>query len=96
MNQNMTGQPMLNDQDRMEDLLSQEKYLVDAYSTFIPEATCPQLRQVLTDNMNQCLQDSYSIFNQMSQLGWYQTKNAPDDEVNSARSKFADLKNQMA
>ena len=41
------GQTALNDQDRLEDLLSQEKYLISAYGTFIPEASCPQLRQVL-------------------------------------------------
>ena len=36
------------DQDRMEDLIAQEKYLINGYSTFIPEATCPELRQVLS------------------------------------------------
>ena len=53
---------VLNDQDRMEDLLAQEKYLIGAYSTFIPEATCPELRTVLKDNFQDCVQNQYSIF----------------------------------
>ena len=42
----------MNDQDRMQDLLAQEKYLIDGYATFIPEASCPDLRQVLNENLN--------------------------------------------
>ena len=45
MNQNPQNS-VLSDQDMMEDLLTQEKYLISSYSTFLPEATCPQLRQV--------------------------------------------------
>ena len=86
---------VLNDQDKLEDLLSEEKYLINAYGTFIPEATCPQLRQVLTQNFTDCLQNQYAIFDQMSQLGWYQTKNAPAADINTARQKFAQLKQQL-
>ena len=41
MNNQATATCTLTDQDRMEDLLAQEKYLIDGYSTFIPEAACP-------------------------------------------------------
>ena len=89
------NQSVLNDQDRMEDLLSQEKYLMGAYGTFIPEATCPELRKVLTDNFNECAQNQYAIFDQMAKMGWYPTKPAPTDEVNAARQKFQELKAQL-
>lgn len=90
MNQNV-----LNDQDRMEDLLTQEKYLISAYSTFIPEATCPQLRGVLNNNFNECVQNQYAVFDRMTQLGWYQTKPAPTQEINAARQKFQQLQTQL-
>ncbi|MEF9894825.1 MAG: spore coat protein [Clostridia bacterium] len=86
MNQKEDVQAVLNDQDRMEDLLTQEKYLLSAYGTFIPEAACPQLRTVLTDNFTECVQNQYTIFDKMSQLGWYPVKNA---------QKFQQLQRQL-
>ena len=85
----------LTDLDRMEDLLSGEKYLIDGYSTFLPETSDPELRRIFTDNMNECAQDQFTVFDAMSKKGWYQTKNAMADEVNTTRTKFADLRNKM-
>ena len=93
MNQN--GQNVLTDQDRMEDLLTQEKYLISSYSTFIPEAACPNLRTVLNDNFNECVQNQFTVFDKMSQLGWYPTKNAPMPEVKAAQQKFQQMQTQL-
>jgi len=89
------GSQTLNDQDKMEDMLSEEKSLISAYGTFIPEASCPQLRQVLTQNFNECVENQYAIFDQMSQLGWYPTKAAPAADVTAARDKFSQLKQTL-
>jgi spore coat protein CotF len=94
-NTSAVNQMNLTDQDRLEDMLSQEKYLIGAYSTFIPEATCPQLRQVLTANFNDCVQNQYTVFDQMNQMGMYPVKPAPMQEIDAARQKFAQLKQQM-
>ena len=85
----------LTDQDRMEDLLTSEKYLIGAYSTFIPEAVCPQLKNVLTDNFNGCVHNQTEIFDKMNQLGWYPAKNAPKPEVEAARQKFRQMKQNI-
>lgn len=96
MNQNLSnGQSTLTDQDRMEDLLTQEKYMISSYGSFIPEASCPDLRQVLSENFEGCAQNQYAIFDQMNQLGWYQTKEAPMPEVDAARQKFQQMKTQL-
>ena len=92
---NDTNGSCFTDQDRMEDLLAQEKYLADGYSTFIPEASCPELRQVLSENLNGCFNDQYAVFDKMSQLGWYATKNAPQTEIDEAKQKFSQLKQQL-
>lgn len=86
----------LTDQDRMEDLLTSEKYLIGAYSSFIPEASCPQLKSVLTDNFNGCVLNQTEIFEKMSQLGWYPLKTAPKPEVEAARQKFQQMKQQIS
>ena len=95
MQMTMNGTQVLNDQDKLEDLLSEEKYLISAYGTFIPEASCPQLRQVLTQNLTECADNQYAIFDQMSQLGWYPTKDAPVADVTAARDKFRQMKQSL-
>lgn len=95
MNNNATGSCVFTDEDRMQDLLAQEKYLIDGYSTFIPEAACPQLRQVLCDNLNGCFNNQYAVFDKMSQLGWYPTKNAPQADIDEIRQKSEQLKQQL-
>ena len=95
MNTNTPNTVSLNDKERMEDLLAQEKYLISAYSTFIPEASCPNLRQVLTTNFNDCVQNQYQVYDKMSQLGWYPGKEAPKPEVEAARQKFQQMKQQL-
>ena len=95
MNNTATGTCTLSDQDRMEDLLAQEKYLIDGYSTFIPEASCPELRQVLCDNLNGCFNNQYAVFDKMSQLGWYPAKSAPQADIDETVQKSAQLKQQL-
>jgi spore coat protein CotF len=79
----------------MEDLLTQEKYMITSYGSFIPEASSQDLRQVLRENLEGCVQDQFTVFDQMSQLGWYQTKDAQMPEVQAARQKFQQMKTQM-
>ena len=95
MNTSVQNNVSLNDRERMEDLLAQEKYLITAYSTFIPEASCPNLRQVLTTNFNDCAQNQFQVYDKMSQLGWYAGKPAQQADVDAARQKFQQMKNQL-
>lgn len=94
MNQN-ANTAVLADQDILEDMIAQEKYLIDSYSSFIPEATCPQLRQVLSDNLNGCCTSQYAVFDKMSQLGWYPIKNASQQEIDEALQKSGQLKQKL-
>ena len=94
MNQNINTQ-QLSEQQRMEDLLTQEKYMIGAYSTLLPEADCPQMRQVLLENLEQSAQSQFSVFDKMNSLGWYPTKPAQQADVQAARQKFAQMKQQI-
>ena len=85
----------LNDAERLEDLLTQEKYMITAYSSLVPEADAPDLRQVLTENLDQSIQCQYEVFDNMRSRGWYPTKPALEPDVVSAREKFAQMKLQM-
>ena len=92
---NQHGQHVLTDKDRMEDLLTQEKYLISSYGTFIPEAVCPQLRGVLNDNFNECVRNQFTVFDKMNQLGWYPGKNAQTPEIEAAKQRFQQMQTQL-
>ena len=49
MNQNMSGNVQLNDEQRMEDLLTGEKHMIGTYGSFVPEAACPNLTRLIGD-----------------------------------------------
>ncbi len=93
--QNMNQAAKLSDQDMMNDLLTQEKSLVSSYSTFLCEASCPNLRNVLTQNIQQISQDQYQVFDQMRSRGWYLTEDAPAPKVQQAQQKMQQTKQQL-
>ena len=86
---------VMNDQYGVEDLLEQEKYLIHAYGTFIPEATEPKLRSVLTDNLNDCACDQYRVFTTMQQKGWYAGQNADANVLTTAKQKFSKMQSEL-
>ncbi|SHJ07850.1 spore coat protein [Lutispora thermophila] len=91
----MNNNPQLTDQDIMNDLLAMEKQIASAYNTGITEASCQNLRKTLTDNLLDTQQLQYTIFDTMKRKGWYQTKDAQDQDVNNAKSKYTNIKNEL-
>jgi len=81
----------LSEQDLLNDLLNQEKQLISSYSTFISEASCENLRSVLTNHFNQTCVDQYEVFDQMRAKGYYAAKDAPKKEVDQTKQKFEQL-----
>ena len=95
MNSTIPNAHQLSEQQRMEDILTQEKYMISAYSSFLPEADCPGLRQVLMQNLEQSAQSQFTVFDKMNSLGWYPTKPAEQADVQAARTKFAQMKQEI-
>ena len=91
----MSNNTQLSEQDMMNDLLTMEKQITSAYNTGITEASCQNLRQTLTTNLVETQQLQYTIFDTMKKKGWYQTKDAQDQDVNNAKNKFTNMKNQL-
>lgn len=85
----------MSEQDIMNDLLAMEKQISSAYNTGITEASCQNLRQTLTDALVGTQQMQFSVFDTMKKQGWYQTKDAPDQDVNNAKNKYGNIKNQL-
>jgi len=83
------------DEEIISDILTTEKTMVGFYGATACETTCPNLRRVLVDNMACTVGDQYQVFDQMRQRNWYPVKNAPTQEVQDAKTKFSQMKNQI-
>ncbi|MBC2581582.1 spore coat protein [Clostridium sp. DJ247] len=82
----------MKEKDLMHDLLATEKQVISSYSVGITESSCPNLRNTLINNFKNAQDIEYKVFDAMKQKGWYQTKDAPDSDVN----QFKNQVNQMA
>ena len=89
MNQGQ-AQP-LTDQELAFDLLYQEKALLTTMASEVLEASHPGMRQVMNDCYLQMGQDQLAIFDQMQRQGWYQTKPAQAQDVQTARQKYQQM-----
>jgi len=96
MQQQQQHQATLSEKDLLNDLLNQEKQLISTYSTYISEASCTNLRQVLTDQFNQTVQDQFEVFDHMRKKGYYQTKDAQAQEVQQSKQKFQQMQSELS
>lgn len=87
--------PEMNDRDRVNDILSYEKYLTTGYNTGLNEMQNPQLRQVIGSILNDAHQTQFQLFDAMFQKGWYKMKAAEQQEVSQAHTQFNNYKTQF-
>ncbi|HYF76266.1 MAG TPA: spore coat protein [Symbiobacteriaceae bacterium] len=85
----------VNDRDRMQDLLSTEKYLTNSYDTFMNEASHDALFQVIKQNHSKCQDMQRQIFNTMFAKGWYKLAVADAQSVSDAYNKAVQSKSQF-
>ena len=83
------------DRCMMTDLLDTAKHITEVYGAYVCEGSSDTLRQVLQNNMDATANDQFQIFQQMQQRGWYQTKAALQQDVQQAKQKFAQQKQQL-
>ncbi len=90
----LDSRPNMTEQELLTDLLSQEKNLVKDYAGGISEASCANLRGLLANNLIECSADQLAVFEQMKQRSMYKTKDAPDNEVQTAKQDMETLRSQ--
>ena len=91
----MNQHPNLSEQDLLNDLLNQEKQMVTSYATFLTEASCHNLRKLLSSQLTQTSHDQYQVFEQMRDKGYYQGKDASDQEVQQVKSNFKAMQSEL-
>jgi spore coat protein F len=85
----------LKEKDLLQDLLVLEKDIVKYYGNYLVEASCPKLRDVVSQNLDDTANDQFGIFNQMQSRGYYPVKDAPEQEVTQAKDKFGNMLGMM-
>lgn len=85
----------LGDEELAYDLLYQEKALMANIASEVLEASQQGLRQVMNDTYMQMGQDQLQIFEQMQQKGWYQVKPAQQPDIQTAKTKFQQMRGTL-
>lgn len=85
----------MKEKDLMQDLLTSEKQVVSSYSTGITETSCQNLRNTLVTNFNNVQDIQFKIFDAMKQKGWYATKDAPDNDVNTLKNEANQMMGEL-
>lgn len=70
--------PQMNDRDFTNDLLSTEKYMTEAYGTFLNEASHESLYQDILSIFTETQNEQRHLFHLMFQKGWYKLE--PEDQ----------------
>jgi len=91
----MNQQNGLSEKELMQDLLASEKQVCSAYNVGITESSCNNLRQHLTNCLNDTQEIQMEIFQAMNKRGWYQTKKAQPQDVQTAKTKYAQELQQL-
>lgn len=79
----------MDDKSIMQNLLSNTKAVCDLYMHGSIESSTANVHQVFTGALNDalCMQDC--IYKQMSQKGWYQNQQAPQQQLDQVKQKFS-------
>ena len=79
----------LNEEQKLNDMLSSEKFLTGVYNTYCCEASTGAVKNCLMS----ILQDEHriheEIFNEINSRGWYPLEKAEDTKLNSTKQQFA-------
>lgn len=87
--------PEMNDRDRINDILSTEKYLSTAYGIGLNEMQNPQLHQAIQQILNDVHTSQFQLFELMFQNGWYKMKVADAQEVAQTKQQFSNYRTQF-
>jgi len=78
----------MDDKCIMEGLLTSVKSSADLFMHGAIEASTANVRQTFSSAFDSALSMGDTIYQQMTQKGWYQTDTAPQQKIDQTRQKF--------
>lgn len=85
----------VNDRDRMQDLLAQQKYLTQGYNIGMIEASHDELFTDMKQNFDACHQNQRKLFHLMFKKGWYKLPVAKAEAVQHTYQQFQQYQTQF-
>ncbi len=76
------------DQAKLGDALSSQKFISDSYNTNANEASELVVKNTMMSLLSEEHEIQHDLFKQMQKRGWYQTEAAPQQKVDDAKNKF--------
>ena len=77
------------EEQKLTDLLSTQKFLTGAYNSYYCEAATGEVKSCLSSILQDEHRIQEEIFNEMNNRGWYPVEKAEDTKLNSAKQKFS-------
>ncbi|NPV26049.1 MAG: spore coat protein [Firmicutes bacterium] len=84
-----------NDRDRLNDILSFEKYLTVGYNISVNEANNDLLYHDLLQILNDTHQNQRQLYKLMFNKGWYKETVADQQEINQTATQFTNYQTQL-
>ena len=79
----------MEDKDLMEKELLLAKGICELYLHGCLEANTLETHNAFKEALNESLDIQNKIYNLMSEKGWYQTQNAPQQQIDTVKQKFS-------
>ena len=79
----------MNDKERMEDTLSDHKFITAEYNTYTSEAATPGVWNTMMNILNEEHHIQQDIWKEMNSRGWYPVTKAEEQKIMQAKQKFA-------
>mgnify|MGYP000003347145 FL=1 len=76
------------EKDALQDMLDSEKSLMSLYATALYEGSGKNVRKSFTDNLMGVAENQYTLFQQMSARGYYETPPAKKDMIDKTNDMF--------
>lgn len=86
----------LSEKDALQDLLDQEKLLMNYYSIALTEGSCKPFRKEILKNYTSHAETQFEVFEQMLSRGYYEVQPAAKMMIDSNAEKFSKVKKQIS
>ncbi len=85
----MPAKQNMTDREYMDDILLTAKTMSGLYHYAVQESPTEGLHNEFKALLGKSLDMQHTVYNVMQQKGWYQTQEAPQQQINQVKTKFA-------
>lgn len=89
------AQTTLNEKDSLQDMLILEKTMAKIYATALTEGASEDYKKTIKCHFNGIIEDQTEVFNKMTEMGYYEVEEAPQEMKKQQKEQFSEIKKQL-